>query len=90
MPRSQFYDLTPDRVAKRLAEIQADEDFARRAYWRAIRLVVFWTLTGLTPMAAGLLSSSPQWGPMIFWIGVLSADLGIAVPLLAMYLEFEK
>lgn len=90
MTRILFRDLTPERIARRLEEIRSDEAFVHGAYWRTVGYVVAWTLVGLVLIAAGLASTSALWGPILFWTGVLGADLGIALTLLRAFLAMER
>lgn len=85
----RFFQNTPENIRRRLDEIEADERYRRRVYWRAIVVLLGLTLFGLACMAAGLMSTSPVWGPTVFWLGVLAADIGFALTLAWAYLRLE-
>jgi hypothetical protein len=89
MVHIRFYDLTPERIAKRLAEIQELERFVRLAYWRMIGLLAVWTILGSVLIALGLMSTHALWGPLLFWLGVGGGNLGITITLLFGWLERE-
>lgn len=89
MPRIHFLNTRPEHVRKRLADIEAEERFRARVYWRTIALLASITVLGLVLIALGLHSSSPRWGPVLFWLGVLGADIGFGVTIAWAYLQME-
>lgn len=88
--RITFDRAGPEHVRRRLEQIEADDRCRRAVLWRAIGALLGLTLLGLTGMALGLMSSSPTWGPALFWLGVLVANLGFAATLAWAYLRLER
>lgn len=90
MPRIHFHDATPERVRRRLGEIEAEQRFRAGVYARAVGGLLAATLLGLLFIALGLMSSSATAGPALFWFGVLGADLAFGAVLVWAYLQLEE
>lgn len=89
MSRIHFLENRPELVRRRLAEIDAEERFRGRVFRRAIGLLLGAVLFGLAFMALGMMSTSPTWGPLLFWLGVLGADVGFGATFVWAYLRLE-
>jgi hypothetical protein len=81
----QFHGTDPASIERRLAEIAEDERRDRNALFRTIGLLVLWPTVGLLGMGWGFQMDDPVWGPVIFLLSAIVADLGILGTLLAAY-----
>lgn len=82
-------EALPRHHLERLERIEAEQRFRRAVLWRASGLVLLSTCLALCLMAVGLASTSRQWGPASFWLGVFGANLGTAAAVAWAYRELE-
>jgi hypothetical protein len=81
----RFHGTDPASIERRLAEIAEDERRDRRAFFRTLGLLVFWPVVGLVGMGWGFQMDDPVWGPVIFLLAAIVADLGILGTMLSAY-----
>ena len=85
-----FHGKHPESIRRRLAELAVaaeEERQDRRAFVRAIVLLIFWPVVALLGMAWGFQMDDSTVGPAVFYLFVAVGDLGILGTLVAMYLR---
>jgi hypothetical protein len=80
-----FHGTDTASIERRLAEIAEDERRDRNAFLRTLALLVFWPTVGVVVMGWGFQMDDPVWGPVIFLLAAVVADLGILGTMLSAY-----